>query len=408
MLTAKKVAYLKEPGRYSDGHGLYLNVVSATNRSWLFRYQLDRRERWMGLGPLHTFSLAEARERARKARQLLADGTDPLTARAAEKAERSLAASKALTFGQCAEAYFEGNLDRWTPKTRGMFMSSLKRFAMPTLGDLPVAEIDVGHVLKVLEPIWRSKNETANRVRHRIETVLDWARVRGYRTGDNPARWRGFLSTQLAPRGKVAAVQHHPALPFDEVAAFFAELQRREGTAARALEFLILTASRTTAVLGATWDEIDFEDRTWTVPPDRAGVKIAGTEPRRVPLCDQAIKLLRALLREQGNPHLFIGSRKGAHLSNMALLVLLKRMDMDRITVHGFRSTFRDWVSERTSYPPHVAEAALWHAVSDKVEAAYRRGDLFEKRRRLMADWARFCYRPAERGAKVVSIRGRS
>lgn len=405
-LTAKRVEKLKRPGRYGDGHGLYLQVISPTNRSWLFRYERGGRERMMGLGPVHTLTLKEARERARRARQQILDGIDPLDARRATKAECALAAAKAMSFQQCAQAFFDGNADRWNnAKHRAQFLSTLSQYAYPTIGNIAVADIDVGLVLRVLEPIWKVKPETAARVRGRIETVLNWATVRGYRTGDNPARWHGFLSTQLTSRGKhFAPVKHHPALPFAELPAFMSELRQRTGIAARALEFTILTAARTGAVIGATWPEIDFNEKVWTVPSDRAGTKINGDAPRRVPLTDQAIELLKALPREAGNPHVFIGNRSGAPLSNMAMLVLLERIDRDGITVHGFRSTFKDWVSERTNYPNHVSEAALWHAVADKVEAAYRRGDLFNKRRSLMRDWAKYCESPASIG-EVVPLR---
>jgi integrase len=407
MLSAKKVEKLKKPGRYGDQHGLYLQVRGPTNKSWLFRYERDGRERMMGIGPVHTFSLKEARDKARAARQQLKDGIDPLDARRAGKTERALAAAKAMTFEQCAQAYFDANADRWrNAKHRAQFMSTLRNYAYPTIGGLAVADIDVGLVLKVLEPIWKSKPETAARVRGRIETVLSWATVRGYRNADNPARWRGFLSTQLTSRGKqFAPVKHHPALPFTELPAFMSDLRERHGVAARALEFTILTAARTGAVIGATWAEIDFKEKVWTVPPDRAGTKIDGNKPRRVPVADQVVELLERVPRERGNPHLFIGDRAGTSLSNMAMLVLLERMGRDDITVHGFRSTFKDWVSERTNYPNHVSEAALWHAVADKVEAAYRRGDLFNKRRLLMRDWAKYCYGPALTAA-IVPLRG--
>jgi integrase len=405
-LTAKGIEHLKKkPGRYGDGLGLYLQVKSPTNCCWMFRYERQGRERWMGLGPLHTFSLAEARERARALRQQLHGGVDPLDARKAEQANRASQSTRQMSFKECTEAYFKGVEDGWrNAKHRSQFMSSLEAYVFPHLGGLPVADIDVGLVLKVLEQeistkdgnsrttFWKARPETASRVRGRIEKVLSWATVRGYRSGDNPARWQGFLSTQLTPRGKqFAPVKHHAALPFDELPSFVNNLKERTGVAARALEFLILTAARTGAVVGATWDEINLDSKVWTVPPDRAGTKIDGDKPRRVPLSDRTIQVLKALPVEEDNPHVFIGLRHRAGLSNMAMMQQLKRMGRGDITVHGFRSTFKDWVSERTNYPSEVSEAALWHAVADKVEAAYRRGDLFEKRRRLMQDWAQYC-----------------
>lgn len=400
-LTEKRVAQLKEPGRYGDGHGLYLQVMSEANRSWLFRFERGGRERWMGLGALHVFNLKEARERARKVKQLLADGIDPLDARATERAERALAAARAITFEEATRQYFDAHERKWkNAKHRAQFLSTLQTYSFPKIGKLPVAAIDTGLVLKCIEPIWQDKTETANRVRGRIENVLDWATVRGYRTGDNPARWRGHLENVLPTRSELQKVVHHAALPFDDLPKFMAALGQREGIAARALEFTILTAARTGETIGAAWDEIDLEQRTWTVPAGR----IKGGREHRVPLTPALLELLNALPRERGNPFVFIGPRNGG-LSNMAMAAVLGRMGRDDITVHGFRSTFRDWTAERTNYPNHVVEMALAHVVGDKVEAAYRRGDLFAKRLRLMAEWAKFCAtRPAPEGA-VITLR---
>jgi integrase len=247
-------------------------------------------------------------------------------------------------------------------------------------------------VLKILRPIWNGKPETANRVRGRIETILDWAKAHAYRAGDNPARWKGHLDNVLPKKSKVKRTRHHPALPYADVPAFMADLRAREGLTARALEFTVLTAGRTGAVIGATLDEIDIDAKVWTVPPERTGAKISGEAPapRRVPLSDRAVEILKALPKEKGNPHVFIGAKRGNALSNMAMLELMREMRPGYVP-HGFRSTFKDWCSETTIYPNEVSEAALWHVVADKVEAAYRRGDLFEKRRALMADWAVYC-----------------
>jgi len=395
-LSVKGIEKLKrQPGRYSDGHGLYLQVRSMANVSWLFRYERGGREHYMGLGPLHTFGLADARERARICRQQLADGIDPLDA-------RRKAAGLGKTFEECATELFEGTEKRWTnEKHRQQFLSTLKAYVFPIIGNRPIATIGVPDILQVCEKkwpkhggarFWDARPETAKRVLNRIEKVLAWATVRGLRTGDNPARWKGFLSTQLQPRNKAfAPVRHHAALPYGDLPAFMTDLHQRPAISARALEFTILTAARTGAVIGATWEEIDLEEKIWTVPSDRAGTKITGIKSRRVPLSPPAVNLLRSLPREDGNPHVFIGPKQGGGLSNAAMAATLERMGRHDITVHGFRSCFKDWVSERTSYPNHVSEAALWHAVADKVEAAYRRGDLFDKRRRLMADWARYC-----------------
>jgi integrase len=266
---------------------------------------------------------------------------------------------------------------------------------------LPVAEIDLGWVLSVLEPIWHDKTETASRVRGRIESVLDWAAVRGYRSGENPARWRGQLQHVLPARGQIARPEHHPALPYAELPQFLTALRERQGVAAKALEFTILTAARTGEVIGAKWDEIDFAAKIWTIRADRMKAR----REHRVPLSDRALEIVKSLPRENGNDHVFIGPRAGG-LSNMAMAALLERMDRTDITVHGFRSTFRDWAAERTGHANHVVEMALAHVVGNKVEAAYRRGDLFEKRRRLMADWAQYCLsRPAAEGERVVILR---
>lgn len=400
-LTVKKVAGLTEPGRYGDGHGLYLQVANINNRSWLLRYESRGRERWMGLGPVHTFTLEEARERARKARQQLKDGTDPLEARKVARAEAALENAKAMTFEDASRKYFQQHELKWrNQKHRAQFLSTLEQYAFPTLAKLSVAAIDTGLVLKVVEPIWRAKTETANRVRGRIESVLDWATVRGARTGDNPARWRGHLAEVLPARSQIAKVQHHKALPFADVPKFVSELARREGMAARALELLILTAARTSEVIGAQWSEIDLKTKVWTVPASR----MKGQKEHRVPLSERAVEILEALPRE--TDHVFPGGRKDSQISNMAMAQVLKRMDRDDITVHGFRSTFRDWAAERTTYANHIVEMALAHVIGDKVEAAYRRGDLLEMRAQLMKDWAAYCNKPPQ-DSTVTPIRAR-
>jgi integrase len=412
QLSVKKIERLTDSGRYGDGRGLYLDVKSATNRSWLFRFERGGRERFVGLGALHAFGIDDARERARKCRQLLADGIDPAEARKFEQEARALAAAKSKTFAECAQAVYDNNSARWrNAKHRAQFLSSLKTYAYPVIGKTAVGDIDVGLILKVLEAsmegstFWRARPETASRVRGRIETVLSWATVRGYRTGDNPARWKGFLAEALS--GRVTKVKRHAALPYAELPTFMEALRQRPGTSARALEFLILCTARTGAVIGATRDEVDFKAKVWTVPPSRVGAKIDGAAPRRVPLSSRAVEILEQLPREDGNPFLFIGPRKGRGLSNMAMAKQLERMGRDDITCHGFRSSFKDWCSETTNHPNHVSEAALWHVVADAVEAAYRRGDAIEKRRRLMADWARYCASSPTRQGEVVELRKR-
>jgi integrase len=405
MLTAKRVERVKAPGRYFDGHGLYLQVRNANNKSWLLRYERAGRERWFGLGPAHTFSLKEARARARKARQLLADGIDPVEDRKAARAARALAAAKAMTFRQCAEAYIAANEGAWrNAKHAAQWSSTLKRYVDPHIGGLPVAAVDTGLVLKCIEPIWGDKTETASRVRGRIESILDWATVRKYRTGDNPARWTGHLEHVLPAKGRVAKVEHHAALPYGDVPRFMQQLRGREGMAARALEFVILTAARTGEVIGARWGEIDFAAGTWTMPADR----MKGGRRHRVPLSPRALELLQALPREDGNPHVFIGPRPGSGLSNMAMTAVLRRMGYGHVTAHGFRSCFRDWCAEQTNFPREIAEFALAHVLGDKSEAAYWRGDVLAKRKQLADAWSRYCATPpaVQESGKVVPMRG--
>lgn len=407
-LTALAVTKAKARGLYSDGDGLYLRVSAVGTKSWLFRYRLHGRKtpRDMGLGALADVSLAEARELAEAARKLTRAGIDPIGAKRQSRASVALEAASALTFEEAAKAYIEAHAAGWrNPKHRQQWPNSMENYVYPAIGKLSVAAVDVGHVLKVLEPIWTQKPETASRIRGRIEAVLDWAKARGYRAGENPARWRGHLENLLPKRAKVRRVQHYPALPYGDVGAFMAELAKQDGIAPLAFRFLILTAARTSEVIGATWAEIDLEKGIWTVPADR--IK-AGRE-HRVPLSAPALAILKTMHKAREGELVFPGGRRGMGLSSNALLALLKRMGREDVTPHGFRSTFRDWCAEQTNYPRDVAEAALAHAIGDKVEAAYRRGDMFEKRARLMEDWAVYCGTVAkpEKAAKVVPIRKR-
>lgn len=410
-LSERKVATVKKRGRYSDGGGLVLQVSRWGTKSWVFRYERDGRDRHMGLGPVHDRSLAEAREKARECRRLLLDGVDPIEARAGSERKRKSDLAGLETFERCAERYVAAHEPTWrNDKHRAQWKSTLRRYVYPVIGSLPAASIDTGHVIKIVEPLWHDKPETAGRVRGRIESVLDWAKARGFRAGDNPARWKGHLDQLLPKRSRVKRVRHHPALPYAELPQFMAELRDREGQSARALEFTILTAARTGAVIGGLLSEIDFKAKVWTVPPERAGTKIVGEDvkPRRVPLCDRAMWILEHAAREKGNPHMFIGAEPGRPLSNMAMLELMREMRPGYVP-HGFRSTFKDWCSETTHFPSEVSEAALWHAVADKVEAAYRRGELFVKRRRLMDEWARYCAREpaAAQAGKVLAMEAR-
>ena len=414
-LSAAKVAALvraREKGLTADGGGLYLQISTYGTASWIFRYRVRGAASGhdAGLGSLATFSLAEARERARKMRQLVADGIDPIDqARAARQAQR-LDTAKAMTFAQCADRYIEAHSGTWKSDVhRKQWSSTLRDHVHPTIGDLPVQAVDTRLVLKVLEPIWTTKPETASRVRGRIESILDWAKVSGHRTGENPALWRGHLDNLLpkTSMAKKAVLRrkgrdgHHAALAYPEMAGFMSALRAQGGVAARALEFTILTAARTGEVIAATWDEIDLAAKLWTVPAERMK---AGRE-HRVPLSARAVEILAEMASLRQGQHVFSGAKAGKPLSNMAMLQLLRRMERADITAHGFRSTFRDWAAERTAFPSEVAEMALAHSVGDKVEAAYRRGDLFEKRRQLMDAWATFCNAPKIEG-DVTPIRG--
>jgi integrase len=385
-LTAMAVAKRRTPGRYADGGGLYLQVGPTGGKSWLFRFTLRGRAREMGLGPVNAFSLADARARAARCRQLLADGIDPLAARDEAHAARVLEANSARTFDECAAAYIQSHRPGWkNPKHVEQWQNTLSTYCSPVFGALPVQSITTALVIKVLEPIWTTKNETASRLRGRIERVLDWAKARGYIAGDNPARWRGHLDKLLPAPRKVQKVSHHAALPYPQMGGFVRELRSQEGVAARALEFAILSAARTGEVIGAQWDELDFTAKVWTVPAERMKAK----REHRVPLSDAALRAIRSVPRE--GEYVFCGPRPDRPLSNMAMLALLGRMKRDDLTVHGFRSSFRDWAAEVTNFPREVAEGALAHVLSDKTEAAYRRGDLFDKRRKLMQAWADWC-----------------
>lgn len=383
---------MRDPGRYGDGAGLYLQVSDSRrggiNKSWVFVFQRDGRTREMGLGPIVTFGLAEAREKAVQCRRQLYDGIDPIDARQAVKAKAKLDAAKSVTFKICAERYIAAHRAAWkNTKHSKQWDSTLEAYVYPKIGELPVQSVDVGLVMEILDPIWSTKAETAGRVRGRIEVILDWARVRGFRTGENPARWRGHLDKLLPARSRVRKVKHHTALSYNDLPGFMKKLRREDGVAARALEFLILTAARTSEVLDLPPSEI--ANALWTVPEERMK---AGRE-HRVPLCKRARTIVEEMARDHQGPFVFPGwsKKKGKPLSNMALLNLLERMGYPDLTAHGFRSTFKDWVSECTHYSSELSEMALAHTIDDKVEAAYRRGDLFQKRVALMDDWACFC-----------------
>ncbi len=415
-LTALKVAQAKRPGLYGDGGGLYLQITARGSKSWIFRFWIAERDpatgdfvrdaatnkvkgraREMGLGSCITVSLKEARDRALECRKLREQEIDPIAAREAARRQAAMARAKALTFNQATASYMGSHRVAWkNDKHAAQWAATLKTYAYPVLGEISLQAIDTTLIMTVIEPIWAQKPETANRLRGRIESVLDWATARGYRRGENPARWRGHLDKLLPSRAKVRKIKHHSALPYAELPAFLAALRAQDGVAARALEFTILTAARTGETIGARRSEFNPREKLWTVPAER----MKASKEHRVPLSDRALELI-ATQASAEDAFVFPGGRPGQPLSNMAMLMLLQRMGRDDLTVHGFRSTFRDWASERTNFAGEMVEMALAHAIDSKTEAAYRRGDLFEKRRRLMDTWASFCNGVARLGTVV-------
>lgn len=409
-LSALQVTKLSKPGLYGDGGGLTLQITPTGAKSWLFRYMVADKPFGMGLGPTHTVSLAEARQKALEARKLLLDGINPLAAKKKGQIAAALANARMMTFDQCAEAYILAHKASWkNAKHAEQWTNTLKTYASPVFGRLPVAEIDTGLVVKCLAPIWESKTETASRLRGRIESVLGWATTSGYRTGENPARWKGHLENLLATISKASRTKHHPSLPWQRIGTFMVALRAREGVAARAVEFAILTACRSGEVRGARWAEFDTVGKVWTIPAERMKAR----REHEVPLSDAALALLEAMPKE--GELVFFGTR-GQPLSDMSLTAVLRRMNgNDRpvwadangegVTVHGFRSTFRMWAAETTNYPREVAEHALAHQLPDAVERAYQRGSQFAKRAALMAEWAAYCA-TVQTDAVVKPIRG--
>lgn len=394
-LGALQVGRLMKPGAHAVGGiaGLKLKINDAGARSWVLRATVGGKIRDMGLGGYPDVTLAQARERARAARDQIHAGTDPIQARQAARSAIVAANARAKTFDQCVEAYLKAKSGEWkNAKHRAQWSSTLDLYASPTIGKMLVQDIDLSHVLTVLEAIWTTKTETASRLRGRVETVLDWATVRGYRKGENPARWRGHLDQLLARPRKLKKVAHHPALQLDEVGAFMSMLRHVEGASAQALRFAVLTATRSGEVRGARWDEINLLGKLWTVPAERMKAK----KEHRVPLSTQALKLLEALPRFEGEDLVFPGRKPLQPLSDMSLTACMRRLGFKdakgRVCVpHGCRSTFRDWASERTSFPGDMAEMALAHAIDSAVEAAYRRGDMLAKRLKMMQAWGDFC-----------------
>ena len=411
-LSALQVTKLTKPGLYGDGGGLTLQITATGAKSWLLRYMVAGKPHGMGLGPTHTVSLAEARQKALDARKLLIDGINPLAAKKQSKIAAALADAKMMSFDQCAEAYILAHKAGWKNAKHGdQWTNTLNTYASPVFGHLPVAEIDTALVVKCLAPIWESKTETASRVRGRIESVLGWATTSGYRTGENPARWKGHLENLLATISKSSRTKNHPSLPWQRSGAFMSALRAREGVSARAVEFAILTACRSGEVRGAQWAEFDTAGKLWTIPAERMKAK----REHQVPLSDAALAVLESMPKDDDVEVVFAGT-KGQPLSDMSLTAVIRRMNGDEkpvwadangdsITVHGFRSTFRMWAAESTNYPREVAEHALAHQLPDAVERAYQRGSQFAKRAALMAEWAVYCA-TVPTDAVVKPIRG--
>ena len=395
-LTALRVSKLTKPGLYGDGGGLTLQITATGAKSWLFRYMLIGRAFGMGLGPTHTVSLAEARQKALNARNLLAAGINPLSEKKQTKIAAALAAARMMTFDECATAYILAHKPSWkNAKHADQWTNTLRTYASPVFGHLPVAEIDTALVVKCLAPIWEAKTETASRLRGRIESVLGWAATRGFRIGENPARWKGHLENLLATISKSSRTKNHPSLPWRQIGGFMAALREREGIAAKALEFAILTACRSGEVRGARWSELDVAAEVWTIPAGRMKAK----QEHQVPLSKAALALLKSLPVKED---LLFAGTKGQPLSDMSLTAVIRRMNGEEqpvwtdvngksVTVHGFRSSFRMWAAEATNCPREVAEHALAHQLPNAVERAYQRGSQLAKRTALMTEWAIYC-----------------
>lgn len=396
-LTALDVKRKRKRGMHGDGHGLYLQVHDGGSKSWVLRYKINGKSRHLGLGAVHTIGLAEVRIRAADARRQLIDGHDPITTQQNARIAARLAAAKTISFDQAAEKYIKAHSAGWkNAKHADQWTSTLRTYASPVFGSLPVSAVDGGFVMRVIEPIWKTKTETASRLRARVEAVLDFARVKGYRYGENPARWEGNLDQLLPSPNKVTKVVHHAALPYAALPGFMLKLRTIDSVPARALEFAILTALRTKEVIGARWDEID--GAVWTIPADR----MKGGKEHQVPLSDAALAVLKTMRAISTGDYVFPGRTGNKPLTNMAMLMVLRRMGHGDLTVHGFRSCFRVWAAEQTSFPSEVAEAALAHTVSSKVIGAYLRTSFFDRRVELMAAWAAYC---VQRPAAVIPMK---
>jgi integrase len=390
-LTALTVSRLKERGMYPDGGGLYLQISKTGARSWVFRFKQDGRERYMGLGPFNAVSLAEARQKANDARSQRVNGVDPIQARSATRQATKAAST---TFKTCAESYVASHSPSWTSERHTeQWQKTLEAYVYPQIGEMSVEQVDTAAVRTVLDPIWFDIPETASRVRNRIELILDAARANGLRNGDNPARWRGHLDKLLPARSKLQVVKHHPAMSYDKLPAFMARLRERNGASRRALELTILTAVRTDATIAAHSREIDVESAVWAIPADRMKGRRQHRSEHRVPLVGRALEIAKAT----ADGYLFAGQGGREHLHHKSMIELLDTMGIHDATVHGFRSTFKDWAAECTEFDDWVSEKALAHAVGDETRRAYQRGELLAKRRLLMTAWDVFCRRSTGR-----------
>jgi len=389
LSAARIERQLKKPGRYADGDGLYLQIADGGTRAWLYQYSWQGRIRQLGLGSYVHVSLADARKKAKAARDMVGDGIDPIALKRDKRKASTVKELPPTSFEAFATEYIATHSPSWRNEThRKQWTSTLKAYAFPILGKMPPAEIDTPDVLRVLKPIWLSKPETANRVRQRLETILGASKAAKLRSGDNPAQWDDHLEHSLPALSKIRTVRHHPAMPYAELPSFVRKLAKRDGIAARALEMLILTAARTGSLIGMKDRELDLRNAcSWAIP----GERMKSGKEHIVPLCDRALHILRTIPREKSNPHLFMGQKRGSHISNMTMLELMRKIAPDYVP-HGFRSSYTDWANECTSAAHAVIEMSLAHVIENKTEAAYRRGDLLEKRRALMLEWETFLY----------------
>lgn len=400
-LSPAEIKRITKPGRHAVGYisGLQLVVKNPYSRSWMLRITVGGKRRGFGLGSYPEISLAQARERATEIKEMIRQGIDPIEQRKAIQRALRSERDRLTTFAEAATRCHQKKVSEFkNEKHAKQWINSIRLYAYPVIGDMPVAEIELHHILKILEPIWHNKTETATRLRQRLEQVLNWATVSGYRTGDNPARWKNHLDAILPKPSKIKKVKHFRALPWQNIADFIVKLRKRSGMSARCLEFIIMTAARSGEARLAVWDEINFENKTWTIPKERMKI---GKE-HIVPLTDDAIRLLKSLPQFKDSSYVFTAAR-GGPLSDMAISMVCRRMKVDAVP-HGFRSTFRDWAAESTNFPREVAEMALAHTIGSAVEAAYRRGDLFNKRRKLMDAWSAF-YNTIQDNADVTPIR---